>query len=105
MRNQTTVAASTWAHQKGEGKDRWALGDKGTVLGSPAFQEWHTSHGPPNGGTLDSSASAAIATTTAIIVKPELLKTAETLIQILQDYVRFKLNEQRQELAAAARAN
>jgi hypothetical protein len=48
---------------------------------------------------LDSSGATA-----AIIATPDSLKTAEALIQILQDYVRLKLKEQRQakEMAAAA---
>jgi hypothetical protein len=46
-----------------------------------------------SGGTLD----VAPATTAAIIVKPESLQFAETLSQILQDYVRLK----KQELATA----
>jgi hypothetical protein len=87
--------------------------DKNSPTGHPNHNTWiplemkegrktDTAHNCPkrnNGsaGTLDNTSTTATATTTtAIIVKPELLKTAETLIQILQDYVRLKLNEQRQ---------
>jgi hypothetical protein len=50
-----------------------------------------------NGSTLDST-NTAVTTTAAIIAKPEMLWFAETLSQILQDYVRLK----KQELAVSS---
>ncbi len=78
--------------------------DKNSPTGHPSPDKWipleikegrktDVAHNCPkrNSGTLD-----VAATTAAIIVKPESLAFAETLSQILQDYVRLK----RQEMGA-----
>ena len=80
--------------------------DRNSLTGHPTPDEWipleikkgrktDVAHNCPkrnNGsGTLD---AAAATTTKAIIARPESLGFAETLIEILQDYLRLKLNEQ-----------
>jgi hypothetical protein len=49
-----------------------------------------------NGGALDTAATTsnnATTTTPAIVASPELLKTAEELYLVLQDYLRLKRQE------------
>jgi hypothetical protein len=81
--------------------------DKNSPTGHPSPDKWvplemkgnlrtDMAHNCPKknvGGTLDNTMTAAI------IVKPELLKTAHGLIELLQDYVRLK----RQDAAATAK--
>jgi hypothetical protein len=82
--------------------------DKDSPTGHPSPDKWiplemkegrrtDVAHNCPkrNGGTLDAAAPTATATTAAIIVKPESLQLefAETLSQILQEYVRLKKQE------------
>jgi hypothetical protein len=88
--------------------------DKNSPTGHPSPDKWiplemkerrktDVAHNCPkrnssSGGTLDSTATTATNTTAAIIVKPELLKTAEGFVLLLQDYIRLK----NQEIAATA---
>jgi hypothetical protein len=79
--------------------------DKNSPTGHPSPDKWipleikegrktDTAHNCPkrnNGSTLD---AAATTTPAIIIAKPESLQFAETLIEILTDYVRLKLKEQ-----------
>ncbi len=85
--------------------------DKNSTVGHPSRDKWvplemkgnlrtDMAHNCPkrstSGGTLDSHAAVD---TKAIIVKPELLETAQGLFEVLQDYIRLK----RHELATAAK--
>lgn len=85
--------------------------DKHSPIGHPSPDKWiplemkegkrtdvaHTCPKRNNGSALDSTSTAVATTTTAaIITKPESLQFAETLSQILQDYIRPK----KQEIAA-----
>jgi hypothetical protein len=87
--------------------------DKDSTVGHPSADKWipleikegrktDVAHNCPkrnisssNGSTLDNNNTTETTTTTtaAIIVKPEMLQFAETLSQILQDYVRLKKSE------------
>lgn len=93
--------------------------DKDSLIGHPSPDKWipleikegrktDLAHKCPkrnntnsNGSTLDNTAATTIAPPAtiaqpipAIIAKPEMLQFAETLVEILQEYITLKLKEQ-----------
>lgn len=88
--------------------------DPNSTIGHPAPDKWvpleikggmktdqpHNCPKKKNGNTLPTTTTE---TTAAIVAKPDTLKIAESLLEILTDYIRLKTKEQQAQVAAAAK--